>query len=223
MGCRRNYFLPNGADTLFFNPTKSNEELQEKLGTTGHTLVFYGLIEHWIDFETMLSGFQIVKKNLPDAKLLIIGSTLTNYTEKLKKMLREANLEKDVILTGYVPNDQVPYYLNLGQVCLMPYKTNTFSGKIRLPLKLFIYSAMGKSILSVSLPEAKRLGPKHVFYYHDKLSFADQALKLLTNEKLQNDLGSYAREFAKEFDYSKLARDCEAILEENLESAKSSL
>lgn len=222
MGCRRNYFLPNGADTYFFNPAKSDEKLREKLGLTKHTLAFYGLIENWIDFETVLSGFQILKEKLPDAKLLVIGSTLTNYTKELEKMIRQTNLEKDVILTGYVPNDQVPYYLNLGQVCLMPYKTDTFSGKIRLPLKLFIYSAMGKSILSVSLPEVKRLKPKHVFYYDDKISFAYQANELLTNERLQADLASQAREFAKGYDYSKLARDCEAILKENLEYAKSS-
>jgi len=216
MGCKKSYFLPNGADTGFFNPTKSNEKLREQLGLTKNTLVFYGLIENWIDFETVIAGLQILKKEIPEAKLLVIGSTLTNYTKVLEKMLEDGNLTEDVILTGYVPNELVPYYLNLGKVCLMPYKTDTFSGKIRLPLKLFIYSAMGKSILSVPLPEVKRLNPKHVFYYDDVLSFAHRASMLLKNERLRNDLGQQAREFAKKFDYSKLAQDCEEILKENL-------
>lgn len=214
MGCKRTYFLSNGVDMDFFTPSKSDETLREKLGLSKNILVFYGLIENWLDFKTVLEGFKLVKKDIPDAKLLIIGSTLTNYTKVLKKMLRDANLVNDVILTGYIPNELVPYYINLGTICLMPYKIDNFSGKIRLPIKLFIYSAMGKPILSVSLPEVKRLLPKHVFFYNDPESFASHTSMILKSEKLQTDLGHSARTFAKNFDYSKLAKKCEAVIQQ---------
>jgi phosphatidylinositol alpha-1,6-mannosyltransferase len=216
MGCKRNYFLPNGADTDFFNPKKSDVGLREQLDLTEHTLVFYGLIENWIDFNTVLAGFQVLKKEIPDAKLLVIGSTLTNYTPVLKKMLQETNLERDVVLTGYVPNELIPDYLNLGKICLLPYKTDMFSGKIRLPLKLFMYSAMGKIILSVPLPELKRLKPSHVFYYENEREFAQKASKILNDTRLQIEQARCARIFACHFDYSKLAKRCESILEEGL-------
>lgn len=215
MGCKRNYLLPNGVDIVSFTPKKSDEKLRGKLGLTKHTLVFYGLIESWLDFQTVLNGLKILKKEFSDVKLLIIGSTLTDYTKSLRKMLKKEGSVDDVILTGYIPNESVPYYLNAGSICLMPYKVNTFSGKIRLPLKLFIYSAMGKPILSVPLPEVKRLKPKHVFFYRNEKDFAHHASKLLNNEKLRNNLASYARGFAKNFEYHKLARRCQTILQEN--------
>lgn len=216
MGCKRNYFMPNGVDTNLFNPKKSDPKLRERLRLSKHTLVFYGLIECWLDFETILSGIKILKKNFPHVKLLIIGSTLTNsYTKVLEKMLQNAKLVEDVVLTGYVPDELVPYYLNLGSICLMPYRTDTFSGKIRLPLKFFIYSAMGKPILSVPLPEVKKLNPKHVFFYTDAEDLARKASMIFNDEKLQKELEAYAKNFAKKFDYFNIAQECEAILERN--------
>ncbi|MEM3765635.1 MAG: glycosyltransferase [Candidatus Bathyarchaeia archaeon] len=215
IGCKRNYFLPNGVDTNFFSPEKSDPKLREQLGLSEHTLVFYGLVESWLDFETLLSGIKILKKDFPNVKLLIIGSTLTNYNKVLEKMLQDAKLTEDVILTGYVPEELVPYYLNLGSLCLMPYRTDTFSGKIRLPLKFFIYSAMGKPILSVPLLEVKKLNPRHVFFYSDAEDFAHKANMIFKNEKLRKELEAYAKKFAKNFDYFNIAQECEAILEKN--------
>lgn len=60
---------------------------------------------------------------------------------------------------------------------------------------------MGKTVLSVPLPEVKRLNPKHVFYYNDEESFARQASMILKNKNLQDDLAHDAREFSKNFDY----------------------
>jgi glycosyltransferase involved in cell wall biosynthesis len=213
MGCKRNYFLPNGVDADFFNPEKFDPKLRERLGLSKHTLVFYGLVESWLDFETILSGIKILKKDFPDVKLLVIGSTLTNYAKVLEKLLQDAKLTEDVILTGYIPDELVPYYLNLGNICLMPYRTDVFSGKIRLPLKFFIYSAMGKPILSVPLPEVKKLNPKHVFFYTDAEDFAHKASMIFSNEKLRKELEAYAKKFAKNFDYFNIAQECEAILE----------
>ena len=130
--------------------------------------------------------------------------------------MQDEGLAKDVIFTGYVPNESVANYINLGNICLMPYKDDNFSGKIRLPLKLFIYSAMGKAILSVPLPEVKRFNPKHVFFYNDPESFALQASMILKNPNLRDELGYYARKFSKNFDCSKIAKDCTMILERNI-------
>lgn len=215
-GCKKSYFLPNGVDTNFYIPEKVHENLGRSLDLLEHTIVFLGVIEPWLDFETVLKGLKMLKKDIPDAKLLIIGSTLTGYIEELHKMVQNAGLRRDVITTGYVPSNLLPYYLNLGAIGVMPYKLDTYSGKIRLPLKFFIYSAMAKPILSVHLPEVKRLRPKHVLYYDDPKSFANCAKMVFQNEKRQQDLSRYARNFSEAFDYHALAKKVEGILEENL-------
>jgi len=214
MGCKRTHFMTNGVDVNFFDPSKTDETLREKLGLSKNTLVFYGLLENWLDFKTVLEGLRLIKKDIPDTKLLVIGSTLTNYTKVLEKMLQETDLANDVVLTGYVPNELVPYYINLGDMCIMPYKIDNFSGKIRLPIKFFVYSSMGKPILSVALPEVKRFNPDHVFFYDNPEEFAIHARKVLKSKQLKNDLAHYARDFSKDFDFTKLAKDCETVIEQ---------
>jgi glycosyltransferase involved in cell wall biosynthesis len=221
MGCSKSYFLPNGVDTSFFRPLKERDfNLKKKLCLSEHTIAFFGLLENWLDFDTVLDGLKLLKTRIPDVKLLIIGSSLTGHDEALKKKLDDADLADDVVLTGYVPNELVSQYLNLGDVCLMPYKLDNFSGKIRLPLKLFIYSAMAKPILSVSLPEVKRFKPKHIFFYNDVKTFVDSAERILKGENLPADLETSARNFAMDFDYSRLARSCEEIMIKELENKR---
>jgi glycosyltransferase involved in cell wall biosynthesis len=215
-GCAKSYFLPNGVDTNFYVAEKVDETLRRSLDLSEHTIIVLGLIEPWLDFETVLAGLKILKKDIADAKLLIVGSTLTGYTEELREMVQKFGLGKDVTITGYVTSDLLPHYLNLGAICIMPYKLDTFSGTIRLPLRFFIYSAMAKPILSVHLPEVKRLRPKHVLYYDNPESFANYARMVFQNKKLQQDLSRYARNFSETFDYNVLAEKVEGILEENL-------
>ncbi len=212
MGCKKNYLLNNGVDTAFYSPSKPDEQLRRKLGLSKHTLVFYGLIENWLNFDPVIDGLKLLKKKIPDLKLLVIGSSLTGYAEELNRKLRSADLTNDVVLTGHLPEEKIPSYLDLGSIAIAPYRIDTYSGSIRLPVKFFIYSAMGKPILAARLPEVQNLKPKHVFYYQDGASFAQAAAKIFDDEKLQTDLGKYAISFAKNFDYFKLAQECEATL-----------
>ena len=54
----------------------------------------------------LLKSFNIVKKQIPNLKLLIVGKpTFNNYFKKLKK-----TANKDVIFTGFVPDENLPYY-----------------------------------------------------------------------------------------------------------------
>jgi glycosyltransferase involved in cell wall biosynthesis len=216
MGCKKNCLLNNGVDTVFYSPSKPDEQLRRGLGLSKHTLVFYGLIENWLDFDPVIDGLRMLRQQIPDLKLLVIGSSLTNYAEELKRKLRSADLANDVVLTGHLPEERIPPYLDLGSVALAPYRTDTYSGSIRLPVKLFIYSAMGKPVLSTHLPEVKKLGAKHVFYYRDGASFAQAASTLFGDQDLRNKTGKYAMEFAKNFDYLKLAQKCATILEKAL-------
>jgi glycosyltransferase involved in cell wall biosynthesis len=217
-GSKKSYFWPNGVDTAFYNNNKEDRELAKKLGLSSNTIVFFGVLEPWLEFETVLKGLSIVAQDLPDVKLLIVGSSIMGYTQQLRKMILKLGLADRVHITGYVPTSLLPFYLNLGAFFIMPYATDKYSGKIRLPLKLFIYSALGKPILSVPLPEVMRLNPRHVFYYKDAEAFATTAKMILRNQALRKELGSYAREFSKKFDYQVLAQNLEKILVENLQT-----
>ncbi len=54
----------------------------------------------------MLQSLNIIKKHIPNVKLLIVGKpTFKDYFRSLKKLDN-----KGVIFTGFVPDEDLPYY-----------------------------------------------------------------------------------------------------------------
>jgi len=60
-------------------------------------------ITHWKDQKTTIKAFLEVKKTIPNAKLLLVGSvdeTRKNYYNELKELVSESEFPEDIIFTG---------------------------------------------------------------------------------------------------------------------------
>ena len=74
-----------------------------------------------------------------------------------RNRIREEGL-KNVTLTGFIPNQELPLYLAAGDFLLMPYERRIAgssggnSAEICSPMKMFEYMATGRVILSSDLP-----------------------------------------------------------------------
>jgi glycosyltransferase involved in cell wall biosynthesis len=102
----------------------------------------------------------------------------------------------------------------------MPYKTDSFGSVIRLPEKLFVYSAYGKPILSTPLPEVIALKSEHVFFYHDVDEFVSIISVILNDTSIQAKLSAKAKEFAQKYDLNVLAKRLEQILSDSLQKLR---
>lgn len=95
-------------------------------------------------------------QRLPEYYFLLIGGKPDDVTE-LKSIVSERELD-NVLITGFVPNSQLPGYQAMCDVLLMPYQKQVAAssgGDIAnylSPLKLFEYLACGRAILSSNLP-----------------------------------------------------------------------
>ena len=67
------------------------------------------------NIECIIKAFEIVKKNMPEARLTIVGDGPSRPV--LEKMVAERQL-KDVVFVGRVPNDQIYRYLDKADVML---------------------------------------------------------------------------------------------------------
>ncbi len=69
-------------------------------------LLYVGRISPHKGIHLLIKSFKMVQKKYPKAKLIIAGKhTFPRYSKKLKKI---AN--KNVIFTGFVPDNKLPYY-----------------------------------------------------------------------------------------------------------------
>ena len=102
---------------------------------------YYGAIAEWFDLELV----QRLALAEPDALILLIGNDTINASRILKEM-------PNIIFTGEVSYDRLPFYLYAFDVCLLPFKISPLTLATN-PVKIYEYLASGKPVVSVDLPE----------------------------------------------------------------------
>ena len=211
------YFLPNTADISKHKILRNEQKENGNDKPAGPIIVIMGVIDNWLDLTTPLRALKILCSNFPDIKIVIIGPWRNKeFKNCIEDFIEHEELTSHVLITGYVSDQLLANHLNSASFCIMPYRTDSYSSIIRLPEKLFVYSAYGKPILSTPLPEVMTLGPEHVSFYHDVNELAKMASAILTEKELKLRLSSKALEFARKYDISVLAERLENILLENL-------
>jgi glycosyltransferase involved in cell wall biosynthesis len=97
-----------------------------------------------------------IAKRLPEMNFLIVGGDPQDVG-RVQRKATEANL-RNVTITGFVPNADLPKYQSACDVLMMPYQrqVSASSGgniaKYLSPMKLFEYMACGRAICSSDLP-----------------------------------------------------------------------
>ncbi len=96
-------------------------------------------------------NFRLIKKlslRYSYASIVLIGNKLTN-TDELERL-------KNVYILGHKKYKILPFYLKEFSVCLIPYHVNELMKGVD-PIKLREYLCLGKPVVSVDLPEVRKL------------------------------------------------------------------
>ena len=110
-----------------FKEGLNGSKIREKFEVGESPLIlFVGRIHPQKNVHTLLEVFKIVKGQVPDAKLMIVGKPIFDeYFEQIKVMSDES-----VIFAGYVPDEELPYYYAACDV----YATCSISEGFNLPV-----------------------------------------------------------------------------------------
>ena len=103
---------------------------------------YYGAISDWMD----LGLLDKVAREYPDCLLLLVGADDSGAAR-----LRLAQLP-NVVFTGEVRYQDLPFYLYGMDVCLLPFLVTPLTLATN-PLKIYEYLSAGKPVVSVRLPE----------------------------------------------------------------------
>ncbi len=138
--------MPNGVDIeLFGNPHDSRMIRSEYDLKDDFVVGFVGGFQYWHGLERLLESFNMVKSNIPNSTLLLVGDGPVRVD--IETMAKEMDLSNSVIITGLVPQQRVPELMSAMDLAVLPYpqlpKDLWFS-----PLKLYEYMAAGKAIVA---------------------------------------------------------------------------
>ena len=207
------YLVTNGVNTR--SPCKALEKSAAE--NAASSMVVMGVIDDWLDLETPLKALKTLNSKYPDLKLVIIGPwQKKEFWRRFEDQVKSMGLDSQVEVTGYISSRKLHQYLTAASCCIMPYKLDSFYSVIRLPEKLFVYSAYGKPILSTPLPEVAALHSEHIFFYHNANELAANAEIILSNAAMRENVRLKACAFAREHDFKVLAENVDQILKQHL-------
>ncbi len=143
------------SDQLFKTANNSNEinDLRAEHGLTKKFVIFYhGVFTASRGLKETIESLKILKKEGYDVVLFLLGRgpALSLLTEVVK----ENQLEENVIIHSQVEYEKVPKFIQMADVCIVPLPDNTF-WRSQSPLKLLEYLAMEKTVILTDIPAHK--------------------------------------------------------------------
>ena len=191
---------PNGIDLRQYSQVISTEEARQSLHLEQKfTAVFTGHFYAGRGIELLFG----LAQSLPQVNFLWVGGT-ESLVESWQQRLNVAGV-KNVTLTGFVPQQQIPVYQSAGDVLLMPYgvqiagSSGGNSADICSPMKMFDYLATGRPIISSDLPVIQEvLSEENAIFCPPKdiQAWADAINALRENPERCRAMGNHARQTA---------------------------
>jgi glycosyltransferase involved in cell wall biosynthesis len=131
-------------DSIFdYHPSLTNDNSIFRVITHGSLLERYGV-------QTLIRTVPLLIEEIPNLKVNIVGDG--EYRPQLEQLAQSMLLVKYIDFIGFVPRDEVLKYIaeaDIGVVTILS-KINPM-----LPNKLFEYLAMGKPVVTTSIPTIK--------------------------------------------------------------------
>lgn len=116
----------------------------------GNNLISVGRLHSVKDFETLIRVFNLVRQNLPDATLTIVGDG--EERNKLQNLTCELDIQNEVKFTGMLSKEEVEKHMMESDLYVMTSLTECF------PMVLLEASSVGLPLVAFDVP----VGPKAI-------------------------------------------------------------
>jgi glycosyltransferase involved in cell wall biosynthesis len=184
--------LPNAIDPNRFRSAGSAESLRARLGLQGSIVVGHvGLFYRWDRLDALIEAAKTIRDGHPNVKVLLVGDG--PEMEKLKQTAFRLGMEREVILPGPVPRDDVAAFIDVMDICVLP-DSNAFGS----PIALFEFMAMGKPCVVPDLGPMRDVIDDNVtgimFPRGDYSALGKALLQLVEDPALRNQIGARAKQ-----------------------------
>lgn len=178
-------FIPNIIDSL----------PKERTSLDKNIIVSIGRMEWEKGFEDLIDIVNLVKKDIPNIKLYLMGDG--SLKPELIHKVKELSLTNNIIFTGFIPKNEMAKYLVQAKLYVMTSHTESFG--------LVLLEAMSYGIPCIAFDSAD--GAKELLKQsrgilitnRDKSNMAKEIINLLDNNKELTALSNKSIEYAKNY------------------------
>jgi glycosyltransferase involved in cell wall biosynthesis len=207
--------IHNGFNNNLYRQVFDKEKIKntlDKYGLASPYFLYIGRLEKKKNTAMLIESFAIVKENNLDIKekLILIGNAGYGYDE-IQYIIEDFNLNREVLMPGWVLEEDLAYILNGASAFIFPSKHEGFGIPVLQSLACGIPTAVS------DIPVLHEIAADSVLYFdqNDRISMANALKKIIIDERLRAELQAKGLERSKSFSWEKCAR--ETLLEiENL-------
>ncbi|MFQ5883488.1 MAG: glycosyltransferase [Thermoplasmata archaeon] len=206
--------IPTGVDIERFNTNVSGQEIREQWNLNGSELILHvGRISPEKNVNLLLSAFSLVRREKPEAKLMLVGSgpALGDCKTRVKRM----GLEEGVIFAGFIDDTLLPNYY---AACDAFAITSTFETQGLVVLEAM---ATGKCVAGVNyraIPEFVKDGETGFLFEPDNPFDCSRAIIRVLDGN--DGLKSHARQMAERYSIRRCTERLVSFYEALIENSK---
>lgn len=112
------YDVPPKKITVIHCAVDTGKFFSEKLPKKPDSVLYIGRIDKRKGIDFLICSMPIVVKMIPGVQLIVGGKG--RYLEKMKSLVKQLDLEHNVTLLGFVPDDQLNSFYNQAQCVVVP-------------------------------------------------------------------------------------------------------
>ncbi len=185
--------MQNGINCEKFNRdyTSAATGIRQDLGLENKTIVgFIGSLRRWHGVDLLIEIIPQLAQNYHDVHFLIVGSG--ELENDFKNQMAIHGCESFVTFTGRIPHEEIPKYIQVMDIPLMP--NSNFYGS---PMKIFEYMAMEKPVIAPRLKPIQEVIKENengiLVEPGNASSLKDGIIELLKSKEKQQSYGTNNR------------------------------
>lgn len=207
--------IHNGVDFELFNKNITQEKLGEvgkKYNLPEKFLLYIGTLQPRKNIPVLIEALNILREkyNLRDIKLVITGNRKAhNFDPKIDEVIKKYSLQKSVIFTGWIDEEDKPALYKLARCFVFPSLYEGFG------IPIIEAMAAGTPVVSSNkscLPEVGRNGAVYADPKNPE-EFAQKIHEILSDENLRNNFIEKGTKIAKSYTWQKNAEKTLEIYE----------
>ena len=192
-----------GIDSTVYNFDSSLDKFDNP------SILYLGRIKKYKSINHLICAFDRVLKNIPNAKLNIVGSG--DYLDALKALSNKLNLGDKITFAGYVSEEKKVEYLRRSHVAVYP------SLKEGWGLTNIEANACGTAVIAANSPglrDSVKDGETGFLYEYGNIDqLAEKLEKILSDKNIRTDFEDGGRNWARKFSWDDAADSFLELLE----------
>jgi glycosyltransferase involved in cell wall biosynthesis len=208
--------ISNGVNTEIFRPIHDSPLLaqwKDRLGIKPKDTViaYVGNLAPWQGIDDLIEiAFRLLSKN-KDLKFLFVGEG--PLKPLLIREVLNSGYEGDIVFTGMLDHEDIPFVINLADICVAPLRVTTGS-----PIKVFEYMACGKPVVTTRIEGLEFIeaeGAGRLTAPEDIMGLERALNELIEEPRKRTDMGQKGMQIARErFSWESRVVEVEDLLKE---------